>query len=229
MVPPLIFAHRGASADAPENTLEAFALARDHGADGVELDVRRTADAAMAVHHDAALRDGRVIAETRRAELPGAVPTLAEALDECLGLVVNIEIKNSPADVDHDPDRRLADQVVALLAERAGRDRVLVSSFDLRTLDRVRELDPEVATGFLSFVAPAGDAAIDLASRRGHRAVHPHESEVVATYVSRAHAAGLLVNTWTVDDPERLAGLATLGVDGVVTNVPAVARRVLGG
>lgn len=229
MATPLIYAHRGASAEAPENTIEAFALAREQGADGVELDVRRTADGAMAVHHDAALHDGRVIVETTRSELPDSVPTLTEALDACLGLIVNIEIKNSPYDVDHDPGRRLADQVVALLAERQGRDRVLISSFDLRTVDRVRELAPHLDTGFLSFVSPDGSAAIDLAVERGHPAVHPHESDVVATYVARAHAAGLVVNTWTVDDPQRLAGLAELGVDGVVTNVPAVARRVFRG
>ncbi len=229
MAPPLIYAHRGASAEAPENTLEAFALAREQGADGVELDVRRTADGAMAVHHDAALADGRLIAATPRADLPPSVPTLAQALDECSGLVVNIEIKNSPYDTDHDPERRLADSVVALLEDRDGRDRVLVSSFDLRTIDRVRALDPALETGFLTFVAPDGAAGIDLAVERGHGAVHPHESDVVATYVARAHAAGLVVNTWTVDDPGRLAGLAGLGVDGVVTNVPAVAREVFRG
>jgi glycerophosphoryl diester phosphodiesterase len=224
---PLVYGHRGASADAPENTLEAFALAREQGADGVELDVRRSAEGVLVLHHDAALPDGRVVAHTPQAELPASVPTLAEALDTCAGLVVNIEIKNSPFDPDHDPDRVVADQVVALLQERQGLDRVLVSSFDLGTVDRIKELDADIATGFLTFVAPVGPESVQLAVHRGHDAVHPHEGTVDAALVGLAHDLGLEVNVWTVDDPHRIRTLADLGVDGIVTNVPAQARQVL--
>ncbi len=207
--------------------MPAFALAREQGGDGVELDVRRSAQGALVIHHDAALADGRVLAHTPTDELPAAVPTLAEALDACQGMIVNVEIKNSPFDPDHDPERTLADAVVALLQERRGRDRVLVSSFDLATIDRVKELDPGIATGFLTFVDPAGAASVELASRRGHDAVHPHEGTVDAALVDLAHEQGLEVNVWTVDDPDRLRALAGLGVDGIVTNVPGIARRVL--
>jgi glycerophosphoryl diester phosphodiesterase len=222
----MVYAHRGASADAVENTLAAFELARVQGADGVELDVRRSADGDLVVHHDAAVPDGRVILETPTAELPEHVPSLAEALDACAGLVVNVEIKNSPFDPDHDPERTVADDVVALLADRQGRDDVLVSSFDLATVDRVRALGA-VPTAFLTFVDPVGEAAVALAAERGHRAIHPHEGTVDAAFVRLAHEAGLQVNVWTVDDPERLRALAAAGVDGIVTNVPAKAREAL--
>lgn len=222
----MLYAHRGASADAPENTLAAFRLAREQGADGIELDVRRSADGDLVVHHDAALRDGRVIRETPTAELPDAVPSLAAALDACEGVVVNVEIKNSPFDPDHDPERTLADDVVALLRARDGRDQVLVSSFDLATVDRVRAL-ADVATAFLTYVDPVGADAVALAADRGHVAIHPHEGTVDAAFVALAHGAGLAVNVWTVDDPARILALAEAGVDGIVTNVPAKAREVL--
>lgn len=222
----MVYAHRGASADAVENTLAAFALAREQGADGIELDVRRSADGDLVVHHDATLRDGRVLCETPTAELPDEVPTLVEALDACAGLVVNVEIKNSPFDPDHDPGRTVADDVVALLDARDGRDDVLVSSFDLATVDRVRSLGP-VPTAFLTSIAQIGCDAVALAADRGHVAIHPHEGTVDAAFVALAHGAGLQVNVWTVDDPERLRALAAAGVDGIVTNVPAKAREAL--
>jgi len=222
----MVYAHRGASADAVENTLAAFELAKAQGADGIELDVRRSADGDLVVHHDAALPDGRVIASTPTGELPDHVPSLAEALDACAGVVVNVEIKNSPFDPDHDPDRTLADQVVALLDERGGRDDVLVSSFDLATVDRVRALS-DVATAFLTYVDPVGADAVALAADRGHVAIHPHEGTVDAGFVALAHGAGLQVNVWTVDDPDRVRALAAAGVDGIVTNVPARTREAL--
>lgn len=224
---PLLYGHRGASADAAENTLAAFALARVQGADGVELDVRRSADGTLVLHHDPALPDGRVVVRTRTAELPAHIPTLEAALDECAGLVVNIEIKNSPFEADHDPACTVADDVVAVLAGRGGADRVLVSSFDLATVDRVRALDPGVPTALLTFVHPVGADAIVLASERGHGAIHPHHATVDVAFVALAHDVGLEVNVWTVDDPDRLRELAAAGVDGIVTNVPARAREAL--
>ncbi len=226
---PLVYGHRGASADAPENTLAAFALARAQGADGVELDVRRCRDGDMALHHDAVLGDGRRIVELTRADLPESSCTLAEALDVCEPMAVNIEIKNVPIDPDHDPECLLADRVVALLHERGGRDRVIVSSFGLATVDRVRAVDPSIPTGLLTFVDPIGPEAIELAARHGHQAIHPHVATVDAAYVALAHDHGLAVNVWTVDDPDRMRELASWGVDGIVTNVPAVAVAALRG
>ena len=224
---PKIFGHRGSSADAPENTLDAFALARAQGADGIELDVRRSADGALVLHHDAALPDGRLVAATPAAELPTSVPTLAAALDEAQGMVVNVEIKNLPHEPDFDPDRALADRVVELLAARGGVDDVLVSSFDLATVDRVRSLDPTVPTALLTFVEPTAARGVELAVERGHVAVHPHDGTVDVDLVAAARAAGVDLNVWTVDDPERIRALAALGVAGIVTNVPAVALAAL--
>ncbi|MCO8127704.1 glycerophosphodiester phosphodiesterase [Acidimicrobiia bacterium EGI L10123] len=227
MSTPLVYGHRGASADAPENTVEAFALARAQGAHGVELDVRRCRDGDMALHHDAELADGRRIVELTRADLPDTSCTLAEALDVCEGMVVNIEIKNVSIDPDHDPECRLADTVVALLHERGGRDRVIVSSFGLPTIDRVRAIDPDVPTGFLTFIEPMGPQAIELAARHGHQAIHPHVATVDEAFVELAHQHGLAVNVWTVDDPDQIRQLAAWGVDGIVTNVPAAALAAL--
>jgi glycerophosphoryl diester phosphodiesterase len=227
----LVIAHRGSSAAFPENTLAAFAGAVAHGADGVELDVRRTADGRLALSHDDTLPDGRVVAETAWADLPADVPDLASALDACASLaVVNTEIKNWPDDKDFDPTERLAADVVALVAERGELDsgRHLISCFHLPTVDRVHELAPQLPTAWLLFLLDDPAALITKAADRGHVAVHPHHSAVDATFVRLAHDAGLAVNTWTCDDPLRIRQLADLGVDAVVTNVPDVALAALG-
>lgn len=222
-----IFAHRGASADAPENTLDAFRLAVEQGADGVELDVRVGRDGSLVVHHDPDVADGRAIRDLDRGDLPADVPLLDAALDACAGLVVNVEIKNLPRDDDFDATLSVVDSVVSLLRSRDGRDDVIVSCFHLPTLDRVREVAPEIPTAFLTYLSPPAADSVPLAVRGGHATIHPHWASVDGALVDAAHAAGLAVNVWTVDDPDELRRLAGLGVDGVVTNVPAVARTVL--
>ena len=224
-----IWAHRGASRSKPENTLEAFREAKAQGADGVELDVRRTSDGAMAIHHDATLPDGRAIKDLVVADLPEQVPLLAAALDACDGMLVNIEIKNVPVDIDHDPTERMAEAVVHLVTELGVRDSVLVSSFSLDTIDRVRTLDPTIATGYLTSARWNQVEALQRAVDRGHRAFHPNDLSVNAELVRAAHDAGLRVNTWTVDDPDRMRWLVEeCGVDAIITNVPDVARKALG-
>lgn len=227
----LVIAHRGASATFPENTLAAFTGAVRMGADGVELDVRRTADLALAVSHDDTLADGRALVELHGADLPAEVPVLADVLDACRALpVVNIEIKNWPDDKDFDAAETVAEAVVALLEERGEIDdgRHLISSFHLPTVDRVRTLAPQVATAWLlGFVDDLGPL-VDRAAAHGHAAVHPHHALVSEDLVRRAHALGLAVNTWTCDEPDRIRWLADIGVDGVVTNVPDVALVALG-
>ena len=227
----LVIAHRGASADFAENTLDAFSGAIAQEADGVELDVRRTADGRLAVHHDDTLADGRVIVETRFDALPEAVPDLAEVLDACAPLgVVNVEIKNWPEDRDFDATERVAAAVVGLLEVRGELDdeRVLVSSFHLPTIDRVHELAPGLATGWLLGLVEGQHDLVARAAGRGHVAVHPHHAFVNEDLVRVAHEAGVAVNTWTCDEPERIRWLAGLGVDAVITNTPAVAREALG-
>lgn len=225
---PLVIAHRGASAEWPENTVAAFSAAAAAGADGVELDVRRTANGTLAISHDETLPDGRALLGLRRTDLPPAMPDLAAALDACAGMLVNIEIKNFPGDGDFDPGERLAAAVVELLDARAGRDRVLISGFHLGTVNRVRALDPRLSTGLLtSDPQPAG--LVEGVAAAGHVAIHPLWSTVDRDVVDAAHAAGLRVNVWTVDAPADIRALAAAGVDAVITNDPASALRTLAG
>ena len=227
----LVIAHRGASSDFSENTLNAFAGAIAQRADGVELDVRRTADGLLALSHDDTLTDGRVVVETAFADLPDHVTDLAHALDVCAPLaVVNTEIKNWPDDKDFDPAEQLAADVVALLTARGELDdgRHLISCFHLPTVDRVHDLAPGLATAWLLGLVEDPGALIDKAAERGHVAVHPHHAFVNEALISHAHAAGLAVNTWTCDDPDRIRWFADLGVDAVVTNVPDIALAALG-
>jgi glycerophosphoryl diester phosphodiesterase len=223
----MVIAHRGAPHRARENTVAAFEAARELGADMVELDVRRTADGAMAVHHDAVLEDGRAIVELRASELPSFVPSLEAAITACAGMAINIEIKNWRADPDFDPTDALAHAVADLVGRLDVRERVLVSSFNRATIDAVHAADPAIPTGWLVF--PGVDATpwvADVAAD-GHVALHPHHTDVTRATVAAAHAAGLRVNTWTVDDADRMRELAAWGVDGVVTNLPDAAVAVL--
>ena len=211
----LILGHRGASAHAPENTIEAYRLAREMGADGVELDVRQ----GLALRHD------------HRPEPPApGDPLLADALDELAGLFVNIEIKNLPGEPDHDETEAVTGDVIALLAGRGWTDRVLVSSFSLSTINRVKQLAPDCPTGFLVTIPPDADVAgrtIERARRHGHDAIHPHHTGVTPRLVELARAAGLAVHTWTVNDPQRMRDLADMGVDSIMTDVPDVAVATL--
>jgi glycerophosphoryl diester phosphodiesterase len=222
-----VIGHRGAPRMARENTVAAFRAAAEAGADMVELDVRRTADGALVVHHDAALDDGRLIVETLADALPQWLPALDHALDACAGMTVNVEIKNSPRDPDYDEDNFVAADVVDVIDRAGWPDRVVVSTFNLGTIDAVRAATGAMATGWL--VLPGMDlaAAIDTTAAHDLDAIHPYDTSVTPASVVAAHAAGLQVNVWTVDDPDRMVELAAWGVDGIVTNVPDVAVRVL--
>lgn len=222
----LVIAHRGASAHRRENTIEAFELARELGADWVELDVRRTGDGVMVVHHDAHLDDGRALVDLSAEDLPDHVPTLAAALEACSGMGVNVEIKNLPHDPDYDAEHTVSVAVAGLVRAFLEPADVIVSSFNMDAIDRIREEDPELPTGFLSFHALDPAQLVDWVASRGHRAIHPHVSAVDRPLVERAHAAGLSVVVWTADEPERIGHLLDLEVDGIITNRPDVARQV---
>jgi glycerophosphoryl diester phosphodiesterase len=225
----LIIAHRGASADHPENTLEAFRGALDQGADWVELDVRLSADGCLVVHHDPNYADGRAVALTVADDRPPHVPLLPEALAACAGMGVNIEIKNSPGDLGEgvEQDMSVARLVTQLVRDRADvADPVLVTSFDEATLMDVRSLVP---TGLLAWDLGSDPGAVERAAAAGDVAVHPWDAFVDAHFMERCKALGLLVNTWTVDDPARILELAALGADGIITNTPGRARELLGG
>jgi len=220
----VVIAHRGASRAEPENTLAAFRRAVEMGAEGIELDVRRTADDALVVHHDAALADRRVIRHTTSSELPEHVPSLSAALDACAGAFVNVEIKNDSSEPDYDPSDWVAHRTVAELVTRGADPRWLVSSFRLATVDIVRRLAPGVRTAWL--VVEGGPDQVAATAQAGHVAIHPHVATLDADVIRAAHVAGLAVNGWTCDDPERMRQLIAWGIDGICTNVPDVALAV---
>jgi glycerophosphoryl diester phosphodiesterase len=224
-----ILGHRGASAVEPENTIAAFVRAGELGADGVELDVRRTADGALAVHHDAHLADGRAIVELVASELPESVPQLRDALVACGSMYVNVEIKNVPIDPDWDPDESVAAGVAALVAELGMADRVIVSSFGMGAIDAVHAIDASIPTAWLTIPNFDQLRAIETAVEHGHSALHPHFTVVTEELVAAAHAASLALNTWTVDDPGEMRRLDALGVDTIVTNDVALAVATLRG
>jgi glycerophosphoryl diester phosphodiesterase len=226
----LVLAHRGSGPHGPEpeNSVAAFLAAARLGADGVELDVRRGRDGLPLVCHDATLADGRLLAELGPAELPSEVPSLAEALDACGGLVVNVEIKNWPSDPDYDPSEQVATATGEVLAGRFGDGQhVVVSSFSRRALRACSAAAPRVETAWL--VGPDLDPGVAGASARsaGVEGLHPFESAVDAAYLEAARAFGLRLRVWTVDEPERITALARLGVDAVITNEVTVARRAV--
>ncbi len=230
-----IVAHRGASATHPENTLAAFEAARHQGASGVELDVRRTANEVLVVHHDAHLADGRLILELEPETTPEWLPTLGEVLDVCAGMWVNVEIKNPPEDPDYDAENAISLAVAGLLTAHilgeSGLDetmsdadkfaeRVVVSSFNVSSVLRIKEINPAIPTGLLVWGQIDPPSLIARAVDNDFDAIHPHDILVDAAFVARARDAGLAINVWTVDDPARIVELATLGVDGIITNAP---------
>lgn len=225
-------AHRGspdASAGVRENTLDAFTLARARGADGVELDVRMTADGALAVHHDPVIPGVGPVHELASLDLPRHVPLLAEALDACAGMLVNVEIKNHPGEPAFDPTERASGLVVGVLEELGRADPVVVSSFWSGALAAIRSADPSQACGLL--VLPSFDAEVGIAGALdlGCVAVHLPVNLVDAAAVAAAHGAGLAVAAWTVADAAVLATVLDAGVDTVITDDVGLARRAVDG
>jgi glycerophosphoryl diester phosphodiesterase len=220
-----VLAHRGASRAARENTIEAFRRAQALGSDAVELDVRRTADLVLVVHHDAHLSDGRPIVDLQTADLPDYIPELGAALDACAGMWVNVEIKNDPHEPDFDATDEIADRTVAALLERRENDRWLISSFRLATINRCRALTPEIRTAWLVNEVPVD--VISTMVAHGHEALHPWFGTLLRSHIDACHGAGIDVNTWTCDDADRMAELIEWEIDGICTNVPDVALEVI--
>ena len=213
-----VYAHRGCTEGFTENTLDAFVEARRLGADGVELDVRLTADGALAVHHDAEIPGLGVIADLGVADLPAHVPLLADVLAVCDGMVVNVEIKNAPQDPGWDPTEAVAALTATAIQEAGWTDRVIVSSFQAATLMAVQAAEGRLALGALWGFAPDPGRALAEATSAGFRAVHPFVTSVTPELVAEAHAAGLAVNVWTVNAPDDLRAMVDLGVDTVITD-----------
>lgn len=224
----LVIAHRGASAALQQNTLDAFRLAVEMGTDYIELDVRRSRDDVLIIHHDAHLPDGRFIVEHDYDDLPDFVPTLAEALDACAGARVNIEIKNEPDEPDYDEEHQISDAVVGLALAFRPPEELLVTSFNLDTVKRIRAVNDQIPVGFVSgYEILQVQMLLDHLAESGMRAVAPYDATVDRRFIERAHDAGLAVYAWTVNDVDRMAELAGMGIDGLITDTPDVARSVV--
>ncbi len=223
-----IFAHRGLHDSQRENTVDAFLAARAAGADGVELDVRRCRGGELVVHHDPSIA-GRALADTPYAELDDYVPTLAGALGACAGMVVNVEIKNSPADgAYYDATGDFARQVVDFLHLASWAQSCQVSCFDLATCRAVRAVDPAIYVGWL--LAPGEDVAarLEAAVGAGLNALNPHYTGVDARLVAAAREARVELNVWTVNQPDDVKRMLVLGVDAVITDDPVGALALAG-
>ena len=232
---PRVWAHRGASALATENTIAAFELAVAHGADGIELDVLTCATGEVVVFHDDDLRRladrpetiaSMAWAELATIELAGGhrIPTLEDALIAAGTLAVNVELK-SPKPGRPQP---LAAAAAAAIARVGADDRVLISSFDPVLLWQLHLSAPHLPLAFLFGTGlPRRLRAATVGMVAGASALHPEHVLCTADTVADWHRRGFAVNTWTVDDPDRLRALAAMGVDGVFANDPRAALAVL--
>jgi glycerophosphoryl diester phosphodiesterase len=239
---PLNFAHRGASHQAPENTLAAFLLAAELGADGIELDVQLSRDGEIVVIHDLTLdatTDGagpvrdRTLAELKEldagcrfdpAHAGEEIPTLQEVIDTVgQRLLLNIELKAASW-----RDDGLAAAVIQAIEENDLLARTIVSSFNPLALRWVKKLNPGIPIGLLY----APDLPLPLRHPWARHlldleAIHPHHSLVDNRYVQWARERDYGVHTWTVDDPGEMQQLVEQGVDIIITNQPDLFNRVL--
>lgn len=228
---PVVMGHRGVPLRAPENTPESFAAAAHEGATWVELDARRSGDGVVVVHHDPVTIDGVALVERSGRELRElGVWDLATVLDGLpAGLGVDVELKNLPGQPDYD-DGQLADMVAAVLAPRSGQRPLAVTSFNPETALRAAAGLSGVPAGLLTVDAFGVPAGAELADELGFDFLCPNAAAdgLDATGVAKAHALGLAVLVWTVDDPDHARALAAAGVDALCTNDPAGLLRALG-
>ncbi|HIQ06783.1 MAG TPA: glycerophosphodiester phosphodiesterase [Anaerolineae bacterium] len=251
---PMILAHRGGMALMPENTLEAFQNALAVGADALELDIHSSADGELVVIHDETVdrtTDGHGRVHDMTWEQLQAldagyrwtpdggktypyrgqglrIPSLRQVLTTFPNARVNIEIKQA--------DPPIVTDLVQLIEETGAWDRVLVTSFDTTTMRHFRTMEPDVASGaaedeirtfyafqllrLTPFYRPVADA---FQVPESYDSIHV----VTKRFVESAHHHRIAVHVWTVDDPADMRRLLELGVDGLITNRPDLARQVL--
>lgn len=236
-----VWAHRGASGYAPENTLEAFKLAADMGADGVELDVQLTKDGELVVVHDEYIDrvsdgHGRVVdytlEELRQFNFnkmhpeytPNCkIPTLREVLEllNNTGMTVNIELKTG---VIFYPG--IEKKVVELVHCMGWQGRILYSSFNHCSAMKVREYDSEARIAFL--YAEQLSQVADYAVMNGVYSLNP---SVLCTTLEdemrRCREKNIQINVWTVNDEENMRRLNRMGVNSLITNYPDIAKKIV--
>lgn len=239
---PLIIAHRGASAHAPENTLAAFELALRQGTDAVELDAKLSADGHVVVIHDQTVDrttdgTGRVkdltLAELRRLDAGShfdvafqgePVPTLEEVLKAVGQLTfVNIELTNYVDKFDQLPEK-----TAAIVKRLRLSHRVMFSSFNPVALRRIKQLMPESPIGFLALPGAAGWLARSWVGRLlvPYQSLNPEHRDVTPRLVRRLHHIQRKVLTYTVNDAIEMQRLFLVGVDGIFTDDPPLGIQV---
>ena len=241
---PIVFAHRGASAYAPENTLAAFELAIRQEANAIELDTKLSADGQPVVIHDQTVdrttgEHGKVSAFTlehlRKMDAGRhfddkfrgePVPSLEDVF-AAVGqrIFINVELTNYAAPTDDLPEK-----VAVLVKRHKLGGRVLFSSFNPLALIRVRRQLPDTPVGLLAWSDWKGAWARGWVGRRiGYNSLHPYLEDVTAELVSKVHQRDRKLITWTVNKSEDMQRLFQLGVDGIFTDDPVLARQVLQG
>jgi glycerophosphoryl diester phosphodiesterase len=239
---PIIIAHRGDKTHAPENTLAAFKLAAENGADAIEFDLKLTADGRVVVLHDQTVNrttngEGRIFqlsfAEVRdldagtwfsekfRGERIPTLDEVFETLDK--RLYINVELANYAT-----PGDGLVPKVIDLVKKHALKNQLLFSSFYARNLQKTRSLLPEVPRGLLCKRGILGSWARTFTWCGDLFALHPHLEDVDARLVYRVQAAGKRVYVWTVNQEEDLKRMIDLSVDAIITDDPELALRLLG-
>lgn len=239
---PLIIAHRGASALAPENTMAAFRLAKELNADGIELDVQLSADGKLVVIHDRKLNrttngKGEVdkLAWSEMKDLDAGskfgdqfknerLPLLEEVFEELGGqFLINVELKNADT-----PHNGLTEPVVRLIQKMNLIDSVILSSFNDMNLLEAKSLEPRIGRGFLTIPGLVGAPDRRANGRRlQFTAIHPYFKDVTARMVKHFHCRSMQVNVWTVDEKKDLLKMKALGVDMLICNNPKHAREVI--
>ncbi|HSB65087.1 MAG TPA: glycerophosphodiester phosphodiesterase [Anaerolineales bacterium] len=239
---PTIFAHRGSSAYAPENTLAAFELALEQDADGIELDVKLSADGHVVVIHDDTVDrttngTGRVksmtLAEIKKLDAgskfapkfkPQKIPTLEEVFNAVGGkLFINVELTNYTSPTDYLPDK-----VVSLIKEYHLEPSVLISSFNFIALCKAQMLLPSIPLGLLTI---SGTTKAIYRSKLVRwnplLALHPPLADTSPELIRTIQSSGSRVHVYTINQPQEIQNLFTMGVDGIFTDDPVLAKKVL--
>ena len=238
---PLLIGHRGYPARYPENTLASFEGAMQAGCDMIELDVTLTKDRKVVVIHDDTLDRtttgkgpvrGHALAEIKALDAGSwfdarfaseRVPELWEVMDLTAGrCMLNIEIKESAFEADYPVDA-IEHQVVKLVKTSGAMDRVIISSFDKRILQRIAAMDAPPAVAYIS-VHGADKSVLEMLLAMKAYSWHPLFKILTRDQVDMLHAAGLKVFPWTINTRAEAEKVLALGVDGLICNELRVMR-----